>query len=110
MSVLLRRFSEASRRKEVPGIITTPLTLYQTDKEDRNLCYLTDGYHTILALAPKKVEEINCHPYNCHKKPFYIGGVKLHLFLNWNCEHDPQGMEQEHPYSPHFHFQGDDYV
>jgi len=83
MNVLFQRFREASRRKEVLGIITTPLTLYQVDKEDRNLCYLTDGHHTILALSTRKLEEINCHPYNFYRKPFYLGGAKCHMFLNW---------------------------
>lgn len=89
MKVLLQRFREAGRRKELPGMVRIPLTLYLTDKEDRNLCYLTDGHHTILAISPRKVEEINCHPYNCFKKPFYIGGAKLHLFLNWTSDPQP---------------------
>ena len=109
MSVLLQRFQEASRRKEVPGIITTPLTLYQTDKEDRNLCYLTDGHHTILALSSRKLEEINCHPYNCFHKPFYVAGVRLHMFLNWTTDHKPLDKRMEHPYNPHYYFKEEDY-
>lgn len=103
IDLLLRRCRQSRHSYQFNEHYTDHMSFYVVEREDRNLCYLTDGRHTILALSANKMNEANYHPTNTINTHYYIFQEKTYLYLNFNGE-STEPPKYPHPYNPHFYF------
>lgn len=65
--ILKDNFSRASNSEDFNKYISKePLKLLVIDRIDKNMCYVTDGTHTILTIMANKTEMLNYYPLTHH--------------------------------------------
>ena len=77
--------------------------MFVVEKEDKNLAYVTDGYHIILALSSSRKNEVYHLAKNAPKTNFYKFCEKTQWFINYNSEHPCPDVRELGPYNPFFY-------
>lgn len=70
-NILRETFKEAPRSENFRREFSSKINLFVVEKEDKNLAYVTDGHHIILALSSSRKNEAYFLPKNAPKSNFY---------------------------------------